>query len=74
LADNFDRIPYLQGQSTFILAGLVAVAVAFIPGVELEILGQYLPDLGAGFENILEALLILFTASKSHDKLFDRFN
>ena len=70
LADEFESIPYIGGSSSFILAGIVAAIVAFIPGVEFEFIADYLPELGDTFTNILEALLVLFAASKSHNTLF----
>lgn len=74
LADKFDQIPYIAGNSSFLLAGIVALIVAFLPGVELEFISKYLPELGETFTNILEALLVLFTASKSHNRLFSEYS
>jgi hypothetical protein len=70
LADEFENIPYIAGSSSFILAAIVAGLVSFIPGVQFEFIADYLPELGPAFTNILEALLVLFAATKSHNQLF----
>jgi len=72
LADEFESIPHIGGNSSFILAGIVAAIVAFLPGIEFEFIANYLPELGDAFTNILEALLVLFVSSKSHSKLFPK--